>query len=76
MMDRKRGYVEKEEYGPWLRATPFMASRKSFLSVPAFYASKKTEKPGQKQAEVHSQQRDSPTTAACELSPALSPKNQ
>ena len=72
------GSLNKEEqhYGPWLKAASYMASRKSFLSVPGFYASMKTDKPGQKQAGTHSHKRDSPNTTASETPLALSPKNQ
>ena len=47
-----KGMLNKEEqhFGLWLKAAPFMASRKAFLSIPGFYASKKADKNGQKQA--------------------------
>ncbi|XP_030958511.1 uncharacterized protein LOC115980404 [Quercus lobata] len=41
---------EDQHFGSWLRAAPFMASRKSFLSVSGFYASKKARKSSQTHA--------------------------
>ena len=72
------GSLNKEEqhYGPWLKAAPFMASKKSFLSVPGFYASMKTDKAGWKHIETHSHNRDYPNTTASETPSTLSPKNQ
>lgn len=72
------GTLNKEEqhFGPWLKAAPFMAFRKNFLSVPGFYTNKKADIHSQKQTGTQSQQQDSPLTAASEFSLALSPKNQ
>lgn len=67
---------EEEHFGPWLKAAPFMASRKAFLSVPGFYANKKTDKKGQEQAGPKPQRHASPLSTGSESSPALSPENQ
>ena len=41
---------ENQQYGPWLRAGPYFASKKGSLSVQSFYAQKKAGKYGQSQA--------------------------
>lgn len=66
---------QEQHFGPWLKAAPFLASRKAFLSVPGFYASKKTNKKGQEQAGPQ-QRQASPLLAASESPPTLSPRNQ
>ena len=72
------GTLNKEEqhFGPWLKAAPFMASRKAFLSVPGFYASKKTGKKGQEQAGSSPKRHGSPHSPVSETSPTLSAEIQ
>ena len=72
------GSLNKEEqhYGPWLKVAPFMASKKSFLSVSGFYASMKIDKVGRRHSETHFHNRDYPNTTAGETPSALSSKNQ
>ena len=44
---------EDQHFGPWLRASPFTASKKGFLSVPGFYAQKKAENTARATPELH-----------------------
>lgn len=41
--------LESQQFGPWLKATPFASTRRYMVKVPGFFASKKpgalTEKP-------------------------------
>ena len=73
-----KGMLNKEEqhFGLWLKAAPFMASRKAFLSIPGFYASKKADKNGRKQASSQPQRQASPLSATSEFSLVYSPRNQ
>ena len=46
---------EDKQFGPWLRASPFQASRKKVVSVPGFFAKKPQSKPRQPPFDPHSQ---------------------
>ena len=72
------GTLNKEEqhFGPWLKAAPFTVSRKAFLSVPGFYASKKTGKKGQEHAGSTPNQHGSPLSPASETPPTLAAEIQ
>ena len=71
------GSLSKEDQhsGPWLRAAPFTASRKEYLSVLGFDAHKKVGKHGLNQTKTQYQPQNPPTTMACESSQNLQPKN-
>ncbi|KAL0011141.1 hypothetical protein SO802_006249 [Lithocarpus litseifolius] len=62
---------EDQQFGPWLRAPPFQASRKSVLSVPGFFAKKKKENPVHYSPEPPSQ----PPMAAPETTSMSTPPN-
>ncbi|KAL0013547.1 hypothetical protein SO802_000616 [Lithocarpus litseifolius] len=72
------GSLSKEEqpFGPWLRAAPFTASRKGFLSVPGFYAHKKAGKHAQNQTGTQQKTQYSQTEMTCETTQILPPKIQ
>ena len=57
MMIESEGSLRKEDqhFGPWLKAAPFMASQKSFLAIPGFFANKKAVKSSQTQAGIQTQ---------------------
>uniref|UniRef100_A0A7N2REI4 DUF4283 domain-containing protein n=1 Tax=Quercus lobata TaxID=97700 RepID=A0A7N2REI4_QUELO len=46
---------EDKQFGPWLRASPFQASRNKVVSVPGFFAKKPPSKPRQPPSDPHSQ---------------------
>lgn len=48
--------LEEQQFGPWLRASPFLASRKKVVSVPGFFAKKPSNTPAQPSINPNSQQ--------------------
>ena len=70
------GTLKKEDqhFGPWLRAAPFTASRKGFLSVPGFYAHKKAGKANPNQTGAQPHDRNTPSAMTCEPPQNLPPK--
>ena len=34
--------IESQQFGPWIKATPFMLTRRNMIKVPGFFASKKS----------------------------------
>ena len=34
--------IESQQFGPWIKATPFMPTRRNMIKVPGFFASKKS----------------------------------
>ena len=67
---------ENQPFGPWLRAAPFIASKKGFLSVPSFYAQKKARKYGQSHAGTTLHAQNQQNAMACNDTKNLPPKNQ
>jgi len=65
---------EDQHFSPWMRAAPFMASRKSFLVVPGFFAAKKAVNSGQTQAGPQTQPQKPPPVEAWEIPSNLPPK--
>ncbi|XP_065624928.1 uncharacterized protein LOC136065537 [Quercus suber] len=47
--------AEDQQFGPWLRAPPFLASRKKVVSVPGFYEKKSQRNQSQPLSESHAQ---------------------
>ena len=58
--------LEDQQFGPWLRAPPFIASRKKVVSIPSFFAKKPSSKPTQPTSDPPPQQQ----TAAYQASMA------
>ena len=76
MMIESEGSLRKEDqhFGPWLKAAPFMASRKSFLAIPGFFANKKAVKSSQTQAGIQTQPQKPPLGEAWEIPSKLQSK--
>ena len=34
--------IESQQFGPWIKATPFMPTQRNMIKVPGFFASKKS----------------------------------
>ena len=60
---------EDQHFGPWMKAAPFIASRKNFLAVPGFFAKKKGEFSGQTQAENQNHPQQPPLDETWEIPP-------
>ena len=58
---------EDQHFGPWMKATPFMASWKSFLAIPSFFANKKVVNSDQTQAGTQTQPQKPPPAEAWEI---------
>ena len=67
---------ENQQFGPWLRAGPYFASKKGSLSVQSFYAQKKAGKYGQSHAGTTLHTQNPQKATECNDTKNLPPKNQ
>ena len=67
---------EDQHFGPWMKAAPFMASQKSFLTIPDFFAKKKAVNSGQTQVEIQTHPQKPPLGETWEIPSKLLSKTK